>query len=191
MIFKTPEELVEFFNKLDLDKSTLVFKAEEEKVVEEKKKEKECPCGRKKEKDCPCSGKKEKECPCGGKSPCQCEALIKESKEDSLAKIDLTNIDSVLIETFTDSPSVKLRISESDTDTFYVKNYEGVTDTCGTGKVELSDRIVYMNMCDQSGVASVDLDLVIEGQQLIGVKVTLAKTEDEPYLVLNKAHFNP
>ena len=169
MIFKTPEELVEFFNKLDLDKSALVFKTEEEKVVEEKK----------------------KDCPCGGKSPCQCEAPIKESKEDLLAKIDLTNIDSVMIESFSDSPSVKLRISESDTDTFYVKNYEGVTDTCGTGKVELSDRTIYMNMCDQNGVASVDLNLVIEDQQLIGVTVTLAKTEDEPYLVLNKAHFKP
>lgn len=173
MIFKSPEDLVEFFNNLDLDKSTLVFKKSEEQNIEENIEE------------------KKKDCPCGGKSPCQCETPIKENKENPLTTIDLANVNSILIETFSDSPSVKLRISESDTDTFYVKDYEGVADSCGTGKVELSDRTVYMNMCDQNGVASVDLNLVIEDQQLIGVKLILAKTEDEPYIVLSKAHFKP
>ena len=166
MIFKSPEELVEFFNNLDLDKSTLVFKTEEEEVVEEKK-----------------------GCACGGVSPCQCEVPVVEASEESVVEIDLSSAESVILESLTDAPTIKLRISESEVNTFYVKAFEGIADTCGTGKIELPDRITYMNMCEQDGVATVTLNLTVEGQQLRDVKVVLATTEDDPYLVLSKEHF--
>ena len=173
MIFKTPEELVEFFNNLDLNKSTLVFKNEEKPIEEGAA----CACGGSCGGECSCGGS------CGGDGACQCSTQTTES-----VTID-TVPENILVESLSDSPAVKLRLSESGEDIFYVNNYDSIPDACGTGMIELPDRKSYMNMCEMDGVASVDLNIIIEGQRL-SVKFQLAKTEDEPYIVLNKKHIN-
>lgn len=164
MIFKTPEELVEFFNKLDLNESTLVFKKDKEEVV-----------------------KKEKhDCACGGTGPCQCPST--NVNED--VKVQLLQADKIIVESFSDNPEFDLKIDDDSEDNiFYVKDYEGIPDACGTGQVILNDRTSYMNMCESENKATVKLTFVIEGQRFSNVPFTLIKTENDPYLLINKKYF--
>ena len=60
MYFKNPQELVEFFNGLDLEKSTLVFKEEATK----------------------------KACACGGSGPCQCPPKKDQIQEAAVTIVD-------------------------------------------------------------------------------------------------------
>lgn len=159
MIFKTPEELVEFFNKLDLDKSTLVFK------------ENESECG--KQSDCKCVTDKD------GK--CTCEKEIPESNY-----IIISDTNEILVESLSDSPSFELELIEEGDNVFYVKDFKAAPNSCGTGQIDLEDRTAYMNMCEMENKATVELNVVIKGNRLNNVKFTLKKTEDQSRLTINK-----
>jgi len=158
MIFKSPEELVEFFNALDLDKSTLVFK---ESVAEEA--------------DCACKG-------CG---PCQCppEENLTESH-----MVTISTDSRIVVESFSDDPSYPLDISEDDHNIFYVKDYKAVENACGTGELTLEDRVSYMNMCEMAGEAKVNLNFVIEGTRFSNIPFTLHKTTGPVHLALSKKY---
>ena len=172
MIFKNPQELVEFFNKLDLEQSTLVFKKDETPIEEGAA----CSCGGSCGGECGCGGS------CGGEGACQCSTVTETVTVGSMP-------DTVLVESLSDTPEIKVRLSEADEDIFYVRDFESIPGACGTGMIELPDRKSYMNMCEMEGVSTIDLSIVVEGQSL-KVKFKLAKTEDDPYIVLNKNHIN-
>ena len=163
MYFKNAQELVEFFNKLDLEKSTLVFKNGE--TVQEKA-----------------------DCACKGQGACQCGPK-KEVKEK--VEVEFHDPSSVLVESFCEEESFRLKLTEEDVEnTFYVSDYAAVKDACGTGKIVLPHRTLYMNMCEMDDKAIVDLDIIIEGQKFTDVSFVLKKTEDKPYLQVNKDHLS-
>jgi len=165
MKFRTSEELLEFMNTIDLEKSTLVFKANE--TVETKDK-----------------AEAEEGCGCGGSDGvCACDSVPVE-EEASIAGIEP---DQILIESFTGDPKFALQLTEEDSNTFFVKDFYAIADTCGTGSITLEDRETKMNMCEMDGVAIVTLDVVIEGKKLKGVPFTLVKTEGKSYLQLSKS----
>ena len=157
MEFNNLEQLVEFFNKLDLEKSTLVFK---EDGVEESH-------------DCGCGGTAEK---------CACDTVTETTEKASIS----LNSDSVLVESFADSPSFNLELVEEGENLFYVNGFRAIPDACGTGMIELPDRISSMNMCEMDGKATVKLDVVIEGKEL-SLPFQLVTTDSEPRIVINKS----
>ncbi len=161
MKFRTTEELLEFMNTIDLEKSTLVFKGDETIAVTEGK---DCDCARE-NNVCSCGTTKVEE---------ESSAIVVESGQ-------------ILVETFTNAPQFKLVVTEEDKNTFFVKDFHAIKDSCGTGSITLEDREAKMNMCEMDGVATVTLDVIIEGKKLKGVPFALVKTEDTPYLQLSKS----
>ena len=79
MKFRTTDELLEFMNTIDLEKSTLVFKGEE-KVTES-----DCGCG-------------------GHEGACACDSVTVESENNTT----IVESNQVLIESFSDAPVFKL-----------------------------------------------------------------------------------
>lgn len=161
MKFRTTEELLEFMNTIDLEKSTLVFKGDEDIAVTETK-------------DCGCDG---------AGNVCSCGTTKVEEEVSAV----IVEAGQVLVETFIDSPQFKLIITEEDKNTFFVKDFHTISDTCGTGSITLEDREAKMNMCEMDGVATITLDVVTEGKKLKGVPFALVKTEGKPYLQLSKS----
>lgn len=161
MLFNSPQELVEFFNTLDLNESTLVFKDKEKT-------------------------KTKKDCACEGKGACQCGPKKVEESYDTV-EVSLSN-DSIIVESFSDDPVFNLTISEESDNIFYVKEYVTVPDTCGTGKIVLEDRETFMNMCEMENKATVDLNIVVEGKRYNNITFTLEQTTGTPYLQLSKDH---
>lgn len=175
MNFKNTEELLEFFNSLDLNESTLVLN---KKNVEEKKNDK--------------TDDKE-ECPCGGTCPCKQEETEKDISESETAKVDLSSFNSICVESFSDNPIFDFEISEDgDENIFYVKDYKSVPNSCGTGEIVLNDRTSHMNMCEMEDKATVELNIMLENKRLNNVPFTLKKTEnnEDPYLLISKAHLH-
>jgi hypothetical protein len=159
MKFKTEEERLNFYDSIDLDESVIVFKKEKKVTTSDE------GCG------------------CGGedKSVCSCDTL---QTEDVKAKIE----SSILIESFSDCPEFVMESTDDDVNTFFVKDYEAVPNSCGTGKIELSDRTSYMNMCEMDNNAVVDLTVVFEGKRISNIPFVLKKTDKEPRLVISKVH---
>lgn len=165
MYFKNPQELVEFFNKLDLEKSTLVFKEGKQHVTV----------------------KEEKDCACKGAGTCQCGPKKEVSEQ---VNVDLSNATQVLVESFFDEESFDLKLSENEENVFYVSDFEAVQDACGTGKIVLPNRTLFMNMCEMENKAKVHLDIVIEDQKFNQVEFTLERTVEKPYLQISKNHLS-
>ncbi len=163
MIFKTPEQLVEFFNSLDLDKSTLVFKST--KVVEEV----------------------EEDCACKGQGPCQCPP--EQPKLEESVKVQIAIPSSIIVESFSDDPSFDVEVTEGETNIFFVKDYKTVENACGTGELTLDDRVCFMNMCEMEGQAKINLNIVLENNKLRNVPFILEKTSGPTRLVLSKKYF--
>ena len=162
MKFKNTDELLEFMNSIDLEKSTLVFKnGEAEATVTEG--------------DCGCGGHDAKSCSCSTVSV-----------EEEVVEAAVVDAEQILVESFSDSPVFKLVISETNENVFYVKDYQAIKDACGTGSITLEDRITHMNMCEMDNKAVVTLDVVTEGKKLKGVPFTLVKTEGPSHLQLSK-----
>ena len=161
MIFKTPEQLVEFFNSLDLDKSTLVFKS---KVTEA-----------------------EDDCACKGQGPCQCPPE-QPKLEESVNKVQIAIPSSIIVESFSDDPSFDVEVTEGDSNIFYVKDYKTVENACGTGELTLDDRVCFMNMCEMEGQAKINLNIVLENNKLRNVPFILEKTVGATRLVLSKKY---
>lgn len=157
MNFKNTDELLEFFNKLDIEKSNFVFKEEESHD------DHDCGCG-------------------GSDGVCQCETTVSEKVDAEIA----LNSNDVLVESFADSPSFDLSVSDVEHNTFYVKEFEAVPDACGTGRISLGDRIASMNMCKMNGVTTVNLDIVVEGKQYTNIPFRLQKTDSSPRIVISK-----
>lgn len=163
MRFHNPEELVEFFNTLDLEKSTLVFKEEKE------------------------SFPRKKPCACEGKSQCQCPPKKQETPvEEGVVQIsDASN--KAIVESFAENPSFELVVSEDVSENlFFVTEYEAIENACGTGRVEIGDSTVFMNMCEVNNKATVHLDVVVEGKRMHNVPFTLCPSHKKPYLVISK-----
>ena len=158
MKFRSSEELLEFMNTIDLEKSTLVFKGEV-KVTEDE----DCGCG-------------------GHEGVCACDTVTVEEEASAI----VVESDQILVESFSDSPKFKLVVSEADENIFFVKDYHALQDACGTGSITLEGRVTNMNMCEMDGVATVTLDVVMEGKKLKGVPFQLVKTEDQSYLQISK-----
>lgn len=165
MNFKTEEEQLEFYNSIDLDESVIVFKKEKtDKITNEEV------------KMCGCDTKKNEEA-----KVCSCNTM-------KIEEVNVTLSSSILIESFSDCPEFHMEISESESNTFFVKDFEAVPNSCGTGKIELSDRTSYMNMCEMNNSAVVDLTVVVEGKRISNIPFVLKKTEGEPRLVISKVH---
>lgn len=162
MKFKTSQELLEFMNTIDLDKSVLVFKPMEGHDVVEAE-----------HADCGCDG--------GGAASCACDSVA--VTETTVTAVDANQI---LVESLSDSPSFKLVVEDSNENIFFVKDYEAQRDACGTGSITLENRVSYMNMCEMDNSATVTLDIVTEGKKLKGVPFRLVKTEGETYLQVSK-----
>ena len=161
MKFRTTEELLEFMNKIDLEKSTLVFKDSDGIAVTE-------------DQDCGCASKD---------SVCSCDTTPVE--EQSAIAVESNQ---ALVESFAGSPKFKLVIGELTEDNiFFVKDFHAISDACGTGSITLEDRETKMNMCEMNGVATVTLDVITEGKKLKGVPFVLVKAEGKPYLQLSKS----
>lgn len=150
MEIKNVEQLVEFFNKIDLDKSTFVFKEEHTS------------------------------CSCGG-----LENEIVENKAEEV--VELPTFATMIIESFADSPEFDTEVIEEGDNVFYVNDFEAIADACGTGQITLPDRVTNMNMCEMSGKAKVNLDIVVEGYRYGNVEFELRKTEKTPRLVISKS----
>ena len=157
--------ILEFFSSVDWDKSTIVLK---EAVVDKK-----CKCG----DGCVC----DKECEdCNG--DCECKTKVTEAVN--------TFNHTMVIESFSDDPEFPVSIHESDENVFFVKGYEAIGNTCGTGTIHLEDRVSHMNMCETDGVAKVELNVMVEGKKLSNITFILRITEDKPHLLLSKVHLN-
>ena len=161
MKFKNTDELLEFMNSIDLEKSTLVFKEGDGTVAVS-------------DGDCGCGGSDENSCAC---------STVTVEEEATATVVDS---ESVLVESFSDSPKFKLVLSEASDNIFYVKDYNAIKDACGTGSITLEDRVTYMNMCEMDNKAVVTLDIVTEGKKLKSVPFTLVKTEGQSFLQLSK-----
>jgi len=163
MYFKNPEELVEFFNKLDLERSTLVMLSE----------------GKKKKPKCECVGE------------CACEVETEE-EEDAKTESVSTTPESIIVESLSGDPSFSLSLVEEGDNVFYVKDYdvslleEGNSD--GTGKIVLEDRTSHLNMSSEDNVATVDLTVVVDSVRISTIPFKLVKTDEAPHIILNKAH---
>lgn len=157
MDIKNFEQLVEFFNKIDLEKSTFVFK--EEKT--------DCGCG-------------------GSEGKCACDNEVVETKVEIEKPVFSPVVNSLIVESFADSPEFDTEVVEEGDNVFYVNDFEAIPDACGTGQITLPDRVSNMNMCEMDGKAKVNLDIVVEGKQYHDVPFVLQKTEENPRLVISK-----
>lgn len=158
MKFKSAQELLEFFNNLDLDKSTLVFKESE---------------------------KDTKDCACGGSGPCQCPPPSNKT-ESTETVVTVDPAKEAILESLSDNPSFPLEFGEANT--FFVKDFQTVPNACGTGRVTLENREMYINMCETNGVAEVDMSVNVGGQKLRNISFVLEKTDGPSRLILKKSY---
>jgi hypothetical protein len=157
MYFKNGQELLEFMNTIDLDKSTLIFKESAKK-----------PCA------------------CEGKSKCQCPPKKDDTVAESMVKVS-DAATKIIVESFVESEEFDLVTSETvDENILYVNDYEAIENACGTGRLQIGETTTFMNMCEMDNKATVHLDIVVEGKQRTNVPFTLLKTSVAPYLVLSK-----
>lgn len=111
-------------------------------------------------------------------SACACHAKpVNESVSDSTV-VKLTSL--------SDSPVIQHYLTEAiQENEIYVKSVEVIPDACGTGKLELFDRAILVNVCESQGVVHVNLDLEINGKEYNKVPFVVKLTENAPYLKLN------
>jgi hypothetical protein len=111
-------------------------------------------------------------------SACACHAKpVIESVSDNIT-VKLTSL--------SDSPVIKHYLTEANQENeIYVKSVEVIPDACGTGKLELFDRTILVNVCESQGIVHVNLDLEVNGKEYNKVPFVVKLTENTPYLKLN------
>lgn len=84
---------------------------------------------------------------------CNCSDIITENEN--------SNIDIKILSFGELTPSIKfIPLNESQEDVnniWYVDDYQVIPNSCGTGAITFKESVFYMNMCEQNGVASIDL----------------------------------
>ena len=165
-LFETPEDLLHFFNNIDLDKSNIVFT---ESMADETKQRIAAAAA----------------AAMSTVSP----AATALSAGANITETPIVPTD-VLIESFSESPTYDLTVVEGGKSIFYVKGYSVVENYCGSGKITLSDRETHINMCESGGEAVVNLDVTIGDKRINNIPMVLAVTDGEPYLEISTAVLN-
>jgi hypothetical protein len=120
------------------------------------------------------------DCECES-STCACDTKVE------TAKVELVN--SLMVESFSGSPQFEFEMVDSDKNIFFVEDFEAIKDACGTGRIEFNDRMVHMNLCEQNGVATVNLNIKINGTQVNNVPFVLERSNESPKLCIKKSDF--
>ena len=162
MLFETADDLLKFFNNIDLEKSTLVLREsdKDKKNVKTVDKENVCACQHKNTD----------------------ESDISESVVVEFAS-------TALVESFSIPIELPVTVHEGE-NTINVTDYDFLHENfCSSGKLIIENRTILMQMCDVNGVKKVNLSLTVGASKLTNEEFIVVKS-DSPSILLNKKHIN-